>query len=63
MKLIDGVILVAAILIVAGVVALGLWRKKKGKSGCGCGCNGCSGCANKDACQTVQDAVEKEKTE
>ncbi len=44
MKPIDIIILVAALAIVGGVIALSIWRKKNGKTGCGCGCSSCEGC-------------------
>ncbi|MBP3434549.1 MAG: FeoB-associated Cys-rich membrane protein [Clostridia bacterium] len=50
-----------AALVVAGVIGLTLWRKKKGKTGCGCGCDGCSGCGNRSACPTAQTADQDEK--
>lgn len=63
MKPIDIIIIVAAALVVVGVIGLTLWRKKQGKTGCGCGCNGCSGCGNKAECSTAKDAQEKYKEE
>ena len=59
MQPIDIIILVTAIVVVGGVIALSLWRKKKGKTGCGCGCNGCASCPSKGDCATVKSAEEK----
>ena len=42
MKLIDIIIIIVAALIVAGVVAYGIYRKRTGESGCGCGCRNCN---------------------
>ncbi len=42
MKPIDVIILVVAVLIVGGVIALSVIRKKQGKS-VGCDCSSCSG--------------------
>ena len=38
-------IIIAACLIVIGVIVASVVRKKQGKTGCGCDCGGCSGCA------------------
>ena len=53
MNPVDIVILIAAVAIVGGFIAVAIWRKKTGRSkGCGCGydCGSCSGCpsARKD---------------
>ena len=58
MKPIDIIIIALSALVVVGVIALSIWRKKQGKTGCGCGCNGCSGCGNKTACDTEKKAEE-----
>lgn len=38
-------IIVAACLIVVGVIVSRIVRKKQGKTGCDCGCGGCAGCS------------------
>jgi hypothetical protein len=53
MNPVDIIILIAAVAIVGGFIAVAIWRKKTGRSkGCGCGydCGSCSGCpsARKD---------------
>ena len=53
MNPLDIIILIAAVAIVGGFVAVAIWRKKTGRSkgcGCGCDCGSCSGCpsARKD---------------
>ncbi len=45
MKPIDYVIIGLAALVVIGVAAYTIWKKKKGKGGCGCGCSGCTNAA------------------
>ena len=57
MKPIDIIIIVLAAVIVVGVIALSLWRKKTGKTGCGC--HGCSGCANGESCPSKRAADEE----
>lgn len=37
----DIVILILAVLCVAGAIGLALWRRKTGRSGCSGGCAGC----------------------
>lgn len=59
MKPIDIIIIVLAALIVVGVIALSLWRKKTGKTGCGCGCHGCCGCVNGESCPSKRAADEE----
>ena len=49
-------IIVAACLIVVGVIVSGIVRKKQGKSGCDCGCSSCSGCAG---CSSRKPAAKK----
>ncbi len=50
MNPIDIMIIVAAVAIVGGFVAVAIWRKKTGRSkgcGCGCDCGSCSACPSK----------------
>ena len=49
-------IIVAACLIVVGVIVSGIVRKKQGKSGCDCGGSSCSGCAG---CSSRKPAAKK----
>ena len=54
----DIVILIVAVLCVAGAVAFAVWRKRRGKGGCsGCSGGGCSGCGRSADCD------EKKNTE
>ncbi|MGN1099787.1 MAG: FeoB-associated Cys-rich membrane protein [Christensenellales bacterium] len=56
MKIFEILIIVGAVLIVAGVVACGIIRKKKGKSSC-CGfCDGCPHC--RECGKNTQDGTE-----
>lgn len=57
--MIDAIIVTAVVLLVLGVSAYLIWRKKKGKGGCGCGC---SGCPNAGACG-AKKTEEKEEDE
>ncbi len=43
-------IIIAACLIVVGVIVSSVIRKKQGKTGCGCDCGGCAGCSGCSAC-------------
>ncbi len=43
-------IIIAACLIVVGVIVSAIIRKKHGKTGCGCDCGGCAGCSGCSAC-------------
>ena len=43
MNAIEITVIIACVLIVAGVIVSGIINKKKGKSSCGC-CNGCPYC-------------------
>lgn len=47
MKPIDIIILVGAVVVVAGVVIAWIINRKKGKTSCGCDCAHCSGCKTK----------------
>ena len=49
-------IIIAACLVVLGVIISAIVRKKQGKAGCDCGCGSCSGCAGCSACSTKKDA-------
>lgn len=43
------IVIVAAVLIVAGVVGYSIYKKVSGKPtdcGCGCSCSGCQGCSH-----------------
>ena len=54
MQPIDVVILIAAIAIVGGVIALQIVRKKQGKTGCcdcSSSCSSCTSCASCSACK------------
>ncbi len=41
MKPIDIILVVSFAVLVVGIVAYLIVKKKKGKGGCGCGCSGC----------------------
>lgn len=43
MNAIEITVIIACVLIVAGVIVSGITKKKKGKGSCGC-CNGCPYC-------------------
>ena len=58
MEPIDVIILVTAVLTVAGVIALSIIRKKQGKS-IGCDCSSCSSCAGN--CSACRGYVEEEQ--
>ena len=47
MQPIEIIVIVASVLIVGGVIAMGIINKKKGKTSCGCNCASCKGCAHK----------------
>ena len=53
--MIDIIIISLAVLVVAGVIGLTIWRKKHGKTGCGCDCSSCGG-----ACHCHDKKEEKE---
>ncbi len=52
MKPIDYIIIGVALLVIAGVAAHLIKRKKEGKGGCGCGCKGCPSAG---ACQAKRE--------
>ncbi len=54
MSPIDVVILILAVLCVGGAIALTIWRRKTGRSGCGCS-SGCAGCPHAGRCETKHD--------
>ena len=54
MEPIDIIILIAAVLIVGGVIAWQIIRKKKGKVGC-CDCSSCDGCCSCKAKEEPKD--------
>ncbi len=45
--MVDVIIISLAVLVVAGVIGLSIWRKKQGKTGCGCDCSSCHGACKK----------------
>ena len=45
MTLTDIVIIILAVGIVAGSIALSIRNKKKGKTSCGCDCSNCKSCS------------------
>ncbi len=59
MKPIDIILIVGLAVVVVGVIAHLIYRKKKGINGCGCGCKNCpsaSSCgANKGSCSTTEN--------
>ncbi len=64
MKPIDIIIIAILSLILIGVIAYIVWKKKTGENvGCGCGCNGCSGCSSANVCPTAQKAEEEQAEE
>ena len=64
MKPIDIVIIAIVALLVVGITAYVVWKKKKGeKIGCGCGCSGCNGCGSANACPSMQKAKAETQSE
>lgn len=57
MKPIDWIILGALALVIVGVTAYLLKRKKEGKGGCGCGCQNCPSAGT---CGSVPKTEEKD---
>lgn len=47
MQLIEILVIIACVLIVAGVTISVIINKKKGKNSCGCDCANCSGCSSR----------------
>ncbi len=47
-------IIIAACLVVLGVIVSAIVRKKQGKTGCDCGCGNCSGCAGCSAASSAK---------
>ncbi len=45
MQPIEIIVIIACVVIVAGVIAKSIINKKKGKTSCGCDCSKCSGCS------------------
>ncbi len=56
MKPIDVVLIVALSVLLVGVAAYLIVRKKKGQTGCGCGCQGCPSAS---ACAAAKRAREE----
>lgn len=68
MKPIDIILIVGLAVVVVGVIAHLIYRKKKGINGCGCGCKNCpsaSSCgAKKEECDGEErKTLEKEQNE
>ncbi len=60
MSPVDIVILILAVLCVGGAIALALWRRKTGRSGCGCS-SGCAGCPQNGWCESKSDPDANDK--
>ncbi|MBQ7235682.1 MAG: FeoB-associated Cys-rich membrane protein [Clostridia bacterium] len=46
MQPIEIIVIIACVVIVAGVIVKSIIDKKKGKTSCGCDCSKCSGCSS-----------------
>ncbi len=62
MESIDILLIVALAVLLVGIVANLIVRKKQGKTGCGCGCQGCpsaSACAAAKNAQKIDENAEE----
>lgn len=61
MKPIDIILIVALAVLIVGVIAYLIVKRKKGQTGCGCGC---SGCPSAGTCAATKNTAKKpEETE
>ena len=61
LKPIDILLIVALTILVVGVSAYLIIKKKKGQTGCGCGCNGCPSAASCMAAKRGQESQNNEE--
>lgn len=61
MQLIEILVIIACVLIVAGVTVSVIINKKKGKSTCGCDCANCSGCSARKVGTKKENSCDCEK--